>query len=70
MERLKVTADKLATDWIFHLHSSMERLKVFAACRRGISFRVFTFQYGEIKRMTVFHAQRVCVLIYIPVWRD
>ena len=70
MERLK-GAQKAGWECALkYLHSSMERLK--EACRGGFKTakKIFTFQYGEIKRVQKTFGLNLKILIYIPVWRD
>ena len=70
MERLKVLNIKCNSNSALNLHSSMERLKVERAGSGKGNLPIFTFQYGEIKRLGNRCRNHGADVIYIPVWRD
>ena len=51
MERLKASREAAVWSLVAYLHSSMERLKGTAPDTRTGRIFLFTFQYGEIKRL-------------------
>ena len=48
----------------------MDRLETFAITIFELSLSSFTFQYGQIRNILVFHLQLLESIIYIPVWID
>ena len=66
----KLLYKSLAVAFLRHLHSSMDRLETFTPLSNLFYFKLFTFQYGQIRNIMYFFARNRSKSIYIPVWID